>query len=222
MLQPDLEIPGRRNQPPCKGLWICSKIAGVSVVFRPNIHQKFALIDQKVVWYGSINLLSFGSAEESIMRLESPNIASELLKSLGKTRKAIMGKEKLIDILRNYKNEPANYYGIMTIGVFGSTAPGMLVRRVMSILSSEYGTHLFMIVGIKEEMEERLHNTVDIVVCRDNMNLFLEKRVDEEAMYCMTNYAWKFCGRMEKTAIKIASRFKVLTKHRLYRWSGRS
>ena len=56
--------------------------AGVSVVFRPNIHQKFALIDQRIVWYGSVNLLSFGSAEESIMRLESPNIANELLRSL--------------------------------------------------------------------------------------------------------------------------------------------
>jgi superfamily II DNA or RNA helicase len=58
--------------------------AGVTVVFRSHIHQKFALIDQKVVWYGSINLLSFGSAEESIMRLESPNIASELLRSMEK------------------------------------------------------------------------------------------------------------------------------------------
>ena len=57
---------------------------GVSVVFRPNIHQKFALIDQRVVWYGSVNLLSFGSAEESIMRLESPDIASELMKSMEK------------------------------------------------------------------------------------------------------------------------------------------
>jgi superfamily II DNA or RNA helicase len=56
--------------------------AGMNVVFRSNIHQKFALIDQKVVWYGSINLLSFGSAEESIMRLESPNIAGELLQSM--------------------------------------------------------------------------------------------------------------------------------------------
>jgi len=57
---------------------------GVGVVLRPNIHQKFALIDQRIVWYGSINLLSFGSAEESIMRLESPNIASELMKSIEK------------------------------------------------------------------------------------------------------------------------------------------
>ena len=56
--------------------------AGVGIVFRPNIHQKFALIDERVVWYGSINLLSFGSAQESIMRLESPNIAAELVKSV--------------------------------------------------------------------------------------------------------------------------------------------
>jgi len=35
------------------------------------------------VWYGSINLLSYGSAQESLMRLESPNIAQELIKILG-------------------------------------------------------------------------------------------------------------------------------------------
>jgi len=55
---------------------------GVSVVFKSNIHQKFAIMDQKVVWYGSINLLSYGSAQESIMRIESSNIANELMKSI--------------------------------------------------------------------------------------------------------------------------------------------
>ncbi|WP_460001754.1 TOTE conflict system archaeo-eukaryotic primase domain-containing protein [Paradesulfitobacterium aromaticivorans] len=54
----------------------------ITLVFRSNIHQKFAVMDQKLVWYGSINLLSFGSSEESIMRLESPNIAHELMKSI--------------------------------------------------------------------------------------------------------------------------------------------
>jgi phosphatidylserine/phosphatidylglycerophosphate/cardiolipin synthase-like enzyme len=58
--------------------------AGVQVVFKSNIHQKFAIIDQKIVWYGSINLLSFGRAEESIMRLENPSIADELLGSIQK------------------------------------------------------------------------------------------------------------------------------------------
>jgi superfamily II DNA or RNA helicase len=55
---------------------------GVHLICRSQIHQKFAVIDQRIVWYGSINLLSFGGAQESIMRLESPNIARELIRTL--------------------------------------------------------------------------------------------------------------------------------------------
>ena len=58
------------------------KNEGVNLLYKSNIHQKFAVIDERIVWYGSINLLSFGNAEESIMRLESSNIANELMKSI--------------------------------------------------------------------------------------------------------------------------------------------
>ena len=58
------------------------KDAGVQVLFKSNIHQKFAIIDYKITWYGSINLLSFGYSEESIMRLASSSIAYELAKNI--------------------------------------------------------------------------------------------------------------------------------------------
>jgi superfamily II DNA or RNA helicase len=58
--------------------------AGIHLVLKSNIHQKFAIIDQKIIWYGSINLLSYGSAEESMMRIESNKIAYELMGSLEK------------------------------------------------------------------------------------------------------------------------------------------
>ncbi|WP_443112493.1 DEAD/DEAH box helicase family protein [Dehalobacter sp. DCM] len=58
---------------------------GASIIFKSNIHQKFAIIDQRIVWYGSINLLSFGSAEESVMRLDSINIANELIGTIEDT-----------------------------------------------------------------------------------------------------------------------------------------
>ena len=58
------------------------KSSGIALVFKSNIHQKFAVVDQKVSWYGSINLLSYGNAEESIMRIESSNIANELIRSI--------------------------------------------------------------------------------------------------------------------------------------------
>jgi superfamily II DNA or RNA helicase len=52
-----------------------------AIIERSRIHQKFAVIDNRTSWYGSINLLSFGNSEESIMRLESKSIAEELLRS---------------------------------------------------------------------------------------------------------------------------------------------
>ena len=52
---------------------------GVHVQFKPDFHQKFSLIDQAVVWYGSINFLSFGTADESIMRFENEEIAGQLM-----------------------------------------------------------------------------------------------------------------------------------------------
>lgn len=58
------------------------KNTGASIIFKSNIHQKFAVIDQRIAWYGSINLLSFGNSEESIMRLDSLNIANELIGTL--------------------------------------------------------------------------------------------------------------------------------------------
>ena len=95
-----------------------------------------------------------------------------------------MKKEELIDILRHYKNERASYYGIMTIGIFGSMARGDAREESdVDIVLRIREPDLFMLVGIKEELEERLHRPVDIVTYGDNMNVFLKKRIDKEAVY---------------------------------------
>jgi len=72
-----------KDRPALEEILASLQNTGVRLLLKANIHQKFAVIDQKIVWYGSINLLSYGSAQKSIMRLESPNIAQELLKDLG-------------------------------------------------------------------------------------------------------------------------------------------
>jgi phosphatidylserine/phosphatidylglycerophosphate/cardiolipin synthase-like enzyme len=58
------------------------KGAGINLILKSNFHQKFAIIDHKYVWYGSINLMSFGKAQESMMRIVSGNIAYELEQSI--------------------------------------------------------------------------------------------------------------------------------------------
>ncbi len=52
---------------------------GVTVKYKSDFHQKFIVIDQSVVWYGSVNFLSFGTHEESIMRFENADIAGQLM-----------------------------------------------------------------------------------------------------------------------------------------------
>lgn len=52
---------------------------GCNVIFKPDFHQKFTVIDNRIVWYGSINFLSFGKTEESVMRFSSYDIAGQLI-----------------------------------------------------------------------------------------------------------------------------------------------
>lgn len=52
---------------------------GVNVITQNMIHQKYAVLDGKTVWYGSINLLSFGTSQETMMRLQNREIAETLL-----------------------------------------------------------------------------------------------------------------------------------------------
>lgn len=46
------------------------------------IHQKFAIIDEKIVWCGSINFLSFGTLKESVIRIVTGSVAKKLIKSV--------------------------------------------------------------------------------------------------------------------------------------------
>lgn len=67
------------EQPTISELMALLRDLGCTMIERPGIHQKFAVLDNRVVWYGSINFLSYGGSEESVMRFENREIAEELL-----------------------------------------------------------------------------------------------------------------------------------------------
>ncbi len=95
-----------------------------------------------------------------------------------------MGKTEIIEILRDYKDEFSEQYGILEIGVFGSVARDEVgddsdVDVVVRVSKPD----LFGLVGIKVELEERFQRPVDIVLYSENMNQFLKKRIDGEAAY---------------------------------------
>lgn len=53
--------------------------AGFNMQLVQQTCEHFAVIDGEIVWYGSVNLLSKEDADDNIMRVESREIASELL-----------------------------------------------------------------------------------------------------------------------------------------------
>jgi superfamily II DNA or RNA helicase len=53
--------------------------AGIYVNTQNHCHERYAVIDQSLVWYGSMNLLSNSKEDDSLMRIVSPSIAAELL-----------------------------------------------------------------------------------------------------------------------------------------------
>ncbi|MDQ5935154.1 MAG: hypothetical protein QG574_2460, partial [Cyanobacteriota bacterium erpe_2018_sw_21hr_WHONDRS-SW48-000092_B_bin.40] len=55
---------------------------GVTVVQRSKIHQKIAIIDDRICWEGSLNLLSHNDTLEHMRRLEGPAIAEEVRQNL--------------------------------------------------------------------------------------------------------------------------------------------
>jgi uncharacterized protein len=92
--------------------------------------------------------------------------------------------EQILSILGEYKSRVAKEYGILKIGVFGSAARNEStedsdVDVVIHILKPD----LFILSGIKSDLEERLNRPVDIVTYRESMNRFLKKRIDGGAIY---------------------------------------
>ena len=53
--------------------------SGVCVVPQIHCYERYAVIDNSLVWYGSMNLLSNEKEDDNLMRLASPAIAEELL-----------------------------------------------------------------------------------------------------------------------------------------------
>lgn len=52
---------------------------GVNVKLVSGLHEHFTVIDQEVVWYGNLNLLSRGKDEDILIRVQRSDIAAELL-----------------------------------------------------------------------------------------------------------------------------------------------
>lgn len=55
---------------------------GAKFLVRPGMHEKVGAIDNKILWHGSLNILSHNDTRESMLRLESSELVCEILRDL--------------------------------------------------------------------------------------------------------------------------------------------
>jgi predicted nucleotidyltransferase len=96
----------------------------------------------------------------------------------------MMKTHKLLAILKEYKNQVSEEYGLQEIGIFGSFARAEASDNSdVDVVIRVRKPDLFMLAGIKSDLEELLNRPVDIVTYRETMNQFLKKRIDGETIY---------------------------------------
>jgi hypothetical protein len=91
---------------------------------------------------------------------------------------------EIMDLLRRHKHSMARRFGVIEIGIFGSVARDEAqASSDVDVVVKTKVPDLFMLVELKEELENLLKADVDIVRYWPRMNPYLKRRIDREARY---------------------------------------
>ena len=52
---------------------------GAEVILHKGLQQRYAVLDERIVWYGNVDFLAFGRRDTDVLRFENADIAGELL-----------------------------------------------------------------------------------------------------------------------------------------------
>jgi predicted nucleotidyltransferase len=95
-----------------------------------------------------------------------------------------MGIDEILAVLREFKRDHGEQYGIIDIGIFGSFAHGEAREDSdVDIVFTTTTPNLFKTACMKEDLEELLKRSVDVVRLRDAMNPRMKDRIMREALY---------------------------------------
>ena len=95
-----------------------------------------------------------------------------------------MKRSEIINKLRRYKEKHQERYQFKRIGIFGSVARGTPGEQSdLDVIVEQKTPDLFLLGSIKSDLEEELGIKVDIIRLRKEMNAFLKKRIEQEAIY---------------------------------------
>ena len=95
-----------------------------------------------------------------------------------------MTRDEILTILREFKRDYAEKYGILEIGIFGSFARDEAREDSdLDICIKTRTPNPFLLVHIEEDLEGRVHKHVDIIRVRERMNPYLRERIEKDGRY---------------------------------------
>jgi len=95
-----------------------------------------------------------------------------------------MNKEEVLNKLKKYKPILEKKYGIVKLGIFGSVPRGEIKGGSdVAVIVEIRNVDPFILLDIKEELTHLLSCRVDLIRLRKNLNKFLKKRIEKEAIY---------------------------------------
>lgn len=93
-------------------------------------------------------------------------------------------KNRIIELLRQYKNKSAYRNRIKELGLFGSYAKGNNSGRSdIDIFVKLQPAKMFDLISIKYELEQLLGKKVDIITLRKSMNQYLRNQILQKGIY---------------------------------------
>jgi len=95
-----------------------------------------------------------------------------------------MRRDDVLRTLMRFRDLKQDEFGIVRIGVFGSVARDEITDiSDVDVVVELDRPDLLILVGIKQELEESLQRSVDVVRYRERMNAYLKRRIEQEAVY---------------------------------------
>jgi predicted nucleotidyltransferase len=95
-----------------------------------------------------------------------------------------MEREQVLHILARFRARRHDEFGIVRLGVFGSVARDRATEASdVDVVVELKHPDLLVLVGVKQELEELLRVPTDVIRYREEMNPYLKRRIDEEAVY---------------------------------------
>lgn len=95
-----------------------------------------------------------------------------------------MQKDQALMILREFKRDFADQYGILRIGLFGSTVRGEAISGSdVDIVVETKTPNMFAIVHAKNILKSLFKTDVDVIRYREKMNPYLKNNIEKEAVF---------------------------------------